>query len=478
MRAPEGSTLASARAVVDVQGMRRAALVLASCIGLGSAALGCADDGQRGERFADETEGQAEAALVVCAPDDVVYGIDVSYYQGDIDWSAVAADGYAFAITRINHADFMDPKFDANWAAIKDVGLVRGAYQYFEPGDDPVWQAEVVVAKVGKLGPGDLPVVIDVETTSGLTDPSAIVDSISAWMDIVEVGTGKQPIVYTGKYFWQDNVASDAFADYPLWHAQYPNACQPPAAPPPACGCANVADQWSDWLLWQYTSSGSVAGISGNVDTNVFKGNLEDLVAFASQGGYGAVVDAIESPSTVLAGEVFQATIAVTNVGGSTWTSSTHLGTTEPRDRASVFAHETWASASRPAMVAGEVGLGESYVFEVKLAAPTEPGTYVEHFGLVEEGEVVAWFGDEAGPDDAAIALTVQVVAAPPGGGGAPSTGEGAAAGGVSDGAAGADGGNDEDGCSTSPARSRTGSEAWASLALALGVAWRRRALR
>jgi hypothetical protein len=241
MRAPEGSTLASARAVVDVQGMRRAALVLASCIGLGSAALGCADDGQRGERFADETEGQAEAALVVCAPDDVVYGIDVSYYQGDIDWSAVAADGYAFAITRINHADFMDPKFDANWAAIKDVGLVRGAYQYFEPGDDPVWQAEVVVAKVGKLGPGDLPVVIDVETTSGLTDPSAIVDSISAWMDIVEVGTGKQPIVYTGKYFWQDNVASDAFADYPLWHAQYPNACQPPAAPPPACGCANVA---------------------------------------------------------------------------------------------------------------------------------------------------------------------------------------------------------------------------------------------
>ena len=140
-----------------------------------------------------------EDALVVCAPEQVVYGIDVSYYQGNINWEAVASDGYSFAITRINHADFMDPQFDANWAGIKQVGLIRGAYQYFEPGDDPVAQANIVVEKVGKLGPGDLPVVIDVETTSGLTDKAAIVDSIAAWMDIVESGTGKKPMIYVGK---------------------------------------------------------------------------------------------------------------------------------------------------------------------------------------------------------------------------------------------------------------------------------------
>ena len=390
-------------------------------------------------------------ALVVCAPDEVVLGIDVSYYQGTIDWNAVAGDGYSFAIARINHSDFMDPQFDANWAGIKNVGLVRGAYQYFEPGEDPVWQAEVVVEKVGMLGPGDLPVVIDVETTSGLTDKAAIVASIAEWIDIVEAGTGKTPIIYTGKYFWQDNVSSDAFADVPLWHAQYPNACQPPQTPPPECGCANIADQWTDWLLWQYTSSGSVAGIVGNVDTNVFKGNYDDLIAFVNQGGgYGAAVDEIIAPQTVLAGESFSVSITVTNTGGAEWSESTRLGTTEPRDRESAFVDASWINPTRPGAAAA-TALGESFTFELTFTAPSEPGTYVENFGIVEES--VAWFGDQAGPPDTEIAISFQVVSDPTGNGsangGSGPAGPGSGGSGGGDGGAGSEDNEESDSCST-----------------------------
>lgn len=448
---------------------------------LSSACTPASTEGEGDTLLGDQEEvAFASDALVVCAPDEVVLGIDVSYYQGTIDWDAVAGDGYAFAIARINHSDFMDPQFDANWAGIKEVGLVRGAYQYFEPGEDPVWQAEVVVDKVGMLGPGDLPVVIDVETTSGLTDKAAIVASIAEWIEIVEAGTGKTPIIYTGKYFWQDNVSSDDFADVPLWHAQYPNACQPPQAPPPTCGCANVADQWSDWLIWQYTSSGSVAGISGNVDTNVFKGDYEDLVAFANQGGgHGASVESIVAPKTVLAGESFAVAITVTNTGGAEWSANTRLGTTEPRDRESAFVDASWIDATRPG-AAVATPLGSAFTFELTFTAPSEPGVYVENFGLVEEG--VAWFGDEAGPADTAIALSLQVVSDPTGngsanGGSGPSgpTGNGAGSGEGGEGGTDADADDDGTSCAFSAPRGATPSAALFLVGLVY-VARRRRA--
>ncbi|HTJ83955.1 MAG TPA: GH25 family lysozyme, partial [Polyangiaceae bacterium] len=245
----------------------------------------------------EEQTGESEDAMTVCAGPNVVKGIDVSYYQGDIDWNAVAGAGWKFAITRINDGSFMDPKFETNWAGIKDAGMIRGAYQFFRPGNDVNTQAQVVIDKVGKLGPGDLPVTCDVEATDGQS-PTTIANKLATWMQKVEEGTGKKPIIYTGKYFWQDNVQSSAFSDYPLWHAQYPNACLPPNPPPPDCGCANIADQWSTWTIWQYTSTGSIPGIGTNVDKNVFMGTEADLVAFANAGGYGATLVSITAPKT------------------------------------------------------------------------------------------------------------------------------------------------------------------------------------
>ncbi len=425
------------------------------------------DVGQWGEQAGDEPVAQARDALEVCTGPNVVHGIDVSYYQGDIDWTAVAGAGYGFAIARINHGDFMDPKFDQNWAGIQAVGLVRGAYQYFDPGGDVVAQAQTVIDKLGILAPDDLPAVLDLESTDGLS-PDQVADAAGTWLQLVEEGTGKRPIIYTGKYFFQDNVATTAFSEYPLWHAQYPNACQPPAEPPPACGCANIADQWSDFAMWQYSSSGSVPGIAGNVDLNVFKGTLADLMALAHQGGYAARVDEVSAPSVVLAGEAFDVSITVTNTGGTPWGGSTMLGTSEPRDRASLFEHESWLSDHRLAAVEGSILPGESYTFELKLAAPSELGTYAEHFALLEEG--VSWFADQGGPSDDAIALSLQVVDVLPG----PEGGGGSGAAGSGSGGGSSDDGEGGDGCAQASAAPR-GSAWWLAWLLMCGARARRR---
>ncbi len=247
--------------------MRRSTLVIAALL---VAAAGCAplDDAA-----------VAEGEVTVCAHGPTVQGIDVSSWQGDINWDAVAGSGIRFAIVRIGDGTYRDRTFASNWSNARRVGLIRGAYQFFEPQQDPVVQADIVVAAVGRLGAGDLPVVCDVEAPNPGVSPATYVARLRTWVDRVEAGTGRRPIIYTGRYYWDPFVASSYFPQngYPLWHAQYTSA-----------SCPNINDRWHDWLMWQYTSSGSVPGIGGRVDRNVFNGSLEDLRNFAG----AALVDA------------------------------------------------------------------------------------------------------------------------------------------------------------------------------------------
>lgn len=354
--------------------------------------VGCgSDDGERREAV-----GEAASAVVVCPDDDELEGIDVSYYQGQPDWDAVAGSGLSFAITRVNHGDFMDPEFDTNWAAIRDVGMIRGAYQYFDPGGDPVAQAMVFIDRVGVLGPGDLPGVIDVESTDGLS-PSAVSANVETWIELVEAGTGREPIIYTGSYFWDDNVQTDAFADHPLWIAHYTNACP------------NLPMVWQSWAMWQYSSTGSVPGIAGNVDTNVFNGNSDELHDLAGN-GYRAAVVSLSYPATLRAGEVGHVDLVVENLGARVWGTDVALGTTMPRDRDSVFFTGDWPQKNRALALTEEVGAGETVTLSFDIIAPAETGTYTEHFNLVREG--VAWFSDTppgGGPLDDVIALSIEV---------------------------------------------------------------------
>lgn len=411
----------------------------------GSALVGCGgplDDSD------DEGVVEGQSPVVVCADGDTVEGIDVSYYQGQVDWSEVAASGRRFAIARINHGTFMDPEFEANWTGIREAGLVRGAYQYFEPGDDVAYQAEVAIDHVGVLGPGDLPVTLDVETTGGV-GPEAVASAVGEWLDLVEAGTGKRPMIYTGKYFWNDNVQSDAFTDSMLWIAAY--------GPP----CPDTPNAWDDWAFWQYSSTGSVPGIDGDVDLNVFKGSAAELEAIAGIVYRGEVLS-IDGPLEMEAGSEATFRIELRNAGGRAWDESTHLGTTEPRDRESPFAAADWLGPDRPAAVTSGVAPGDDYTFEITLRAPEELGEYVEHFGLVQEGEAVTWFADEVdgGPADDAIAISIAVVAA-----GEPSgeDGEGGSGGAPGEGATGTDDG----GCAS--ARGGSGAPASWAWVVALG---------
>src|SRR5688572_25104565 len=101
------------------------------------------------------------AAAVVCADGPTIDGIDVSYWQGTIDWPSVAAAGIDFAYIRVTHGlTVIDTQFDRNWAGARDNGIIRGAYQYLEPSEDAAEQAQLMLDLMGPLEPGDLPPVL------------------------------------------------------------------------------------------------------------------------------------------------------------------------------------------------------------------------------------------------------------------------------------------------------------------------------
>jgi lysozyme len=192
-------------------------------------------------------------------------GIDVSYYQDVIDWTKVHDAGVAFAFIRVSDSTLVeDPMFERNWAAAKKAGVMRGAYQFFRPDDDVRAQADLVVAAIAR-DPGELPPVIDIEVDGGKR-PDEIAKRVRAWLARVHKRLGVEPIVYTGPAFWRDSVGS-ADVGHSLWIAHYTDQC--PMVPAP----------WTTWIYWQYSEFGSVPGIHGRVDLDVFRGTLDELQA-------------------------------------------------------------------------------------------------------------------------------------------------------------------------------------------------------
>ncbi len=210
---------------------------------------------------------QQAVTAAVCPGPSTVPGIDVSVWQGAINWGAVGSSGQKFAIARVSYGiSTQDRYFAANWPAMKAAGLLRGAYQFFLPDQDAVAQANVVIAAVGRLGPGDLPVMLDMEDARGQS-PATITAKLHQWVDAITAGTGRAPIIYTGAYFWDASVKTTDFSHLPLNVAWY------------GTNCPGEPNAWAGhhWVFHQYSSSGSVAGISGRVDMNVFNGTLDDL---------------------------------------------------------------------------------------------------------------------------------------------------------------------------------------------------------
>lgn len=201
--------------------------------------------------------------------DSEIDGIDVSHWQGAIDWRAVRGGGVDFAFIKATEgATYADPEFARNWAGAGDAGVMRGAYHYFRPNVDAAKQAENFL-RVARIGPNDLPAVLDVETSDGVAG-DALLRAVRVWLDAVERATGKRPIVYTYPDFW-NRYAAGSPGDYPLWIAAYSRA-QP-----------QLPIGWSSWTFWQYTSTGRVPGIDGDVDQNRFNGGSSQLAALSTR---------------------------------------------------------------------------------------------------------------------------------------------------------------------------------------------------
>lgn len=198
-----------------------------------------------------------------------IHGIDVSAYQGEINWEAVKAmkvktDSISFVFIKATEGlRYFDKYFQQNWQGTKKVGLLRGAYHYFQPHKSGEEQAKYFIQHV-YIEAGDLPPVLDIEEVRETPLPT-LRKELKIFLKILEEQYGVKPIIYTNKNFYEAHLGKE-FNAYPLWVAQYKNLKTPQI-------------KRKDWHFWQHSCEGTVNGINVPVDLNVFESDREDLNA-------------------------------------------------------------------------------------------------------------------------------------------------------------------------------------------------------
>ena len=209
-----------------------------------------------------------------------VPGIDVSNWQGEINWAAVADDGIKFAyIKATGGTDFVDQQFDDNYKGAYAHGIMRGAYHFGRPDQSgPVEQARFFVRNGGGWSADGmtLPPMLDMEYNPsgpecyGLND-ARMIGWIQGFSDEVKRLTGRYPVIYTTTNWWQTCTGdSGAFnQNNPLMIAKWGDKPEP-------------LPNWPYHSIWQYTSSGRIAGINGDVDRDAFNGSYAQLKSMAS----------------------------------------------------------------------------------------------------------------------------------------------------------------------------------------------------
>jgi lysozyme len=193
-------------------------------------------------------------------------GIDVSSRQGTVNWQQVAGNGkIQFAYAKATEGPwYTDPDFAANWAGMKEAGILRGAYHFFCPADGAREQAAHFLSTV-EFESGDLPPALYVETANH----DRVWQRVQKWLDLVEAATGMQPILYLNPSWAEDRDAPSSLAAYPLWGVEY-DVYEP-----------TLPQERTSWLLWQTSQDGTVAGVYGSVNLDEVNGTLANLMALA-----------------------------------------------------------------------------------------------------------------------------------------------------------------------------------------------------
>ncbi|MCC8426447.1 glycoside hydrolase family 25 protein [Mucilaginibacter sp. UR6-11] len=196
-----------------------------------------------------------------------LHGIDVSYAQGKIDWLQVRAmqeDSVRIRFAFIKATEGLltvDPYFKRNWREGAKAGIICGAYHFFRPKKDGLWQARFFLQNV-TLEKGDLPAVVDIEVLDGVP-PARMRKELRTFISKVEKSTGNKPIIYTGISFYKDYLAGH-FDGYPLWIAHYYQE-------------ELKLTEGTNWWFWQHSDIARVNGINHVVDFNAFKGDSLDF---------------------------------------------------------------------------------------------------------------------------------------------------------------------------------------------------------
>ncbi|MBB6609532.1 lysozyme [Pontibacter sp. Tf4] len=191
-------------------------------------------------------------------------GIDVSRWQKEVDWMQVKDAGVSFAFVKATQGDFrLDPFFARNWEETRRHGIKRGAYHFFKP-EAPVEDQIKLFTSTVTLATGDLPPVLDVEVTTPGMSGEELRANIKTWLEAVTKYYGVRPIIYTSQNYYRRWLKGH-FSDYHFWIARYS-----PVKP--------EVHHTDSWMFWQYTDSGSVAGINSAVDINFFAGDLDQLM--------------------------------------------------------------------------------------------------------------------------------------------------------------------------------------------------------
>lgn len=195
-----------------------------------------------------------------------VRGVDISYYQGDVDWR-ILENGLSFAYMKATEGSgHQDIRFEENLAGALETGLAVGAYHFFSFESSGKTQADHYIEVVGRWD-GMLVPAVDVEYYSsyeGVTDVEAIRTELQLLLDELEAYYGCKPVIYSTMTAYRTLIQGE-FTGYPLW-------------------IRNVYYQplfnGQNWVFWQYSDKGMLEGYSGEeryIDLDVFRGDEQDL---------------------------------------------------------------------------------------------------------------------------------------------------------------------------------------------------------